>query len=308
MAYPTFYNPERVGQLFVPDTASAINAGLVADLKPASNDSHQHLLLLVDAQVDFVHIDGALSVPGAVDDTRRTIEWLFEHAEHISAVAASMDSHLPVQIFYPTWWVNPQGDHPEPYTVITSDAVKDGEWKPTFEPQWSVDYVQKLELQSKKQLMIWPYHTMIGTPGHTLTPALYEALAYHAAARQSEPVYLQKGTIAKTEYYSMLEPEVKVAGEPGGELNTDFLAMLEHYDRIYIAGQAKSHCVLETISSMMRHFGSNRPEMIDKLFVLIDCTSSVAHPEIDFEAIATEALASFAEKGLHIIQSSDPLP
>jgi len=304
---PAFYRDEDVGRLYVPRTEAAINAGLASGLPLAEDDEQRIILLLVDPQVDFIHTDGALSVPGAVDDTRRTIDWIFHNAERITAIAASLDSHIPTQIFYPTWWVDAQGRHPEPFTVITCDEVDRGVWQPVYEPQWSLRYVHVLETDAKKQLMIWPYHTMIGTPGHAITPALYEAIAYHSAARGSQPTFLHKGMIPKTEFYSMLEPEVKVVDAPQGELNVDFLKQLMSYDRIYVAGQAKSHCVLETITSVVRHTHS-KPDALSKWYVLTDCMSSVQHPQIDFDAMANRYFERFAEAGLNLVKSTDPLP
>jgi nicotinamidase/pyrazinamidase len=306
MALPGFYQPERVGTLYTPNTTAAVDEGRNAELTPARADRRRIILLLVDAQVDFIHTDGSLSVPGAIDDTRRTVEWIYNNIGRLTSIAASLDSHVPIQIFSPLWWVDADGQHPEPYTPISSTSVLAGRWTPLYEPDWSRYYVEKLELQSKKQLMIWPYHTLIGTPGHNLTPALYEALAFHSAARQEQPIFLNKGTIPKTEHYSMLEPEVKVQDHPQGGLNTQFLEMLDSYDVVYVAGQAKSHCVLETITSMMRFFKGNSAAL-DKLRLLIDCTSSVHHPEIDFDAIANEALAEYTKSGLHLVKSTDPI-
>jgi nicotinamidase/pyrazinamidase len=304
MTNPRFYDSKRVGQLYAPDMASVVDEGRAAGLSPAALDQERTILVLVDTQVDFVHADGALSVPGAVDDTRRTIEWIFRRVDRLTTIAASLDSHLPIQIFFPTWWADAAGQHPAPFTPISSADLTAGRWIPLYEQAWSVDYVERLEEQAKKELMIWPYHTLIGTTGHTLTPALYETVAYHSAARQAQPVFLTKGSIPKTEHYSILEPEVKVPEHPQGGLNTAFLDMLATYDRVYIAGQAKSHCVLETVTSIMRYF-DGQPEAIDKLRVLIDCTSSVAHPQIDFDTMANKAFARFEAHGLRLITSQD---
>jgi nicotinamidase/pyrazinamidase len=306
MAFPAFYNPDKVGQLYMPDIMAAVDAGREANLSPSEDDAVKSLLILVDTQIDFIHTDGALSVPGAIDDTRRTIEWLFEYTPRITTIAASLDSHTPNQIFFPSWWVDENGKHPAPYTVIHSADVDAGKWKPLYEPEWSMQYPHTLEKQAKKELMIWPYHTMIGTPGHGLTPALVEAVAYHCAARRTQPVYLYKGQIPQTEYYSMLEPEVKVPDHPLGNLNISFLNMINRYDKVYIAGQAKSHCVLETIASMTRYF-SGQMNMLHKLRVLIDATSSVVHPTIDFDAIANRAFAEFEKQGVQLIKTTDPL-
>lgn len=302
----TFYYPNRVGTLYIPDVMAVVQQGKNLRLPPAATDQRRIILLLVDPQVDFIHTNGALCVPGAIDDTRRTIDWILRHVGEITSIAASLDSHIPTQIFFPTWWVNAEGQHPEPFTSITSDKVDEGYWQPLYEPQWSRNYVHTLEIEAKKELMIWPYHTMIGTPGHSITPTLYEAITYQAAARQSQPTFLTKGAIPKTEHYSLLEPEVKVSNDPQGSLNTAFLEMLASYDLIYVAGQAKSHCVLETVTSVMLHY-QKQPEEITKWRVLTDCTSSVAHPEIDFNAMADQVLNRYAAHGLRLVTSQDPI-
>jgi nicotinamidase-related amidase len=306
MNFPAFYRPEHVGRIYAPDTVGAVHAGRTSGISSARSDSHRMVLLLVDPQVDFIHFDGTLTVPGAVDDTRRTVEWIFRNLERITTIAASLDSHMPIQIFSPTWWMNAHGEHPAPYTVIRSADVQSGVWRALYQPEWSIEYTEKLEAQARKALMIWPYHTLIGTPGHALTPVMYEAIAYHAAARQTQPTFLSKGSIPETEHYSMLEPEVKVPGHALGGLNVSFLNMLASYELIYVAGQAKSHCVLETVRSMVRYF-QHGSDVVRKIRILMDCTSSVVHPEIDFDAMATQALERYADHGLRLVSSGDAI-
>lgn len=307
MAFPPFYDLARVGTLYAPDVAGAMQAGQAAGLKPAAEDERRVVLILVDAQVDFIHPDGALSVPGAVADTRRTAEWLLRNTGQITAIVASLDTHVPLQIFYPTWWVDASGRHPAPFTPITAAEVEQRAWQPVVEPEWSRHYVRRLEEQARKTLMIWPYHTMIGTPGHAITPALYEAIAYHSAARSTQPIFLAKGSIAKTEHYSILEPEVKVVEEPLGALNTPLLEMLAGYDLVYVAGQAKSHCVLETVTTLYDYFADHAPDKISRWRFLEDCTSSVVHPEIDFDALANKELEMFKTQGMRMVKSIDPI-
>ena len=167
-------------------------------------------------------------------------------------------------------------------------------------------YVSELENRHKKQLMIWPYHCLVGTHGHDLTPSLYEAISYHAAARQAQPQFITKGEIAKTEHYSMLEPEVKVPDHAQGKLNTKFLSELQYFDLIYIAGEAKSHCVLETVNSIMAFF-SGQSEFIKKIRILSDGMSSVSHSEIDFDAMADEAFNQHKSNGLTFVTTEDTL-
>src|SRR5262245_5407764 len=88
MAFPSFYRPEKTGMLFMPNTMAAVEAGRSAALPPAALDTEKTALLLVDMQVDFVHPDGALYVPGAVEDSRRTIEWIFNNVGRITTIIA----------------------------------------------------------------------------------------------------------------------------------------------------------------------------------------------------------------------------
>jgi len=306
MGFPDFYDAAKVGTVYRPDVRQVVEAANEANVEPSAEDQRRVLLLVVDPQVDFVHEDGSLSVPGAVDDTRRLVAWLFEHLGEVTDIAVSLDSHIPLHIFYPGWWVDEKGEHPGAMTPITAEEVEAGRWTPTYEGEWSRRYVRQLEDSAKKTLMIWPYHTMIGTVGHAITPALYEAIVYHSEARRSEPTYLVKGRIPKTEHYSIFEPEVKVPEDPEGGLNTALLERLAGYDLIYVAGQAKSHCVLETVTSIV-NYADVQPGLIEKLRLLNDCTSSVAHPEIDFEAMANEQFDSFARTGLQRVTTDDPL-
>ncbi len=147
---PDFYNPENVGKLYAPRTPQVISQGRADNLPHAHRDEQRVMLLLVDPQVDFVHEDGSLSVPGAVDDTRRTIEWMFRHITEMTSIAASLDSHIPTQIFYSTWWTNEADQHPAPFTPITSADVDQQRWQPVFERQWSCSYVHTLEEQRQK--------------------------------------------------------------------------------------------------------------------------------------------------------------
>jgi nicotinamidase/pyrazinamidase len=304
--HPDFYQPDRVGELYAPRIHEAIMEGLSTKVEEAGRYETKTLLLLVDPQVDFIHVDGSLSVPGAVEDTRRTIGWIFGNLEKITNIAVSLDTHTPQHIFYPTWWADADGASPQPFTTITADDVAKGVWSPVEQPAWSREYVKVLQERAQKELMIWPYHTILGTPGHSITPALYEVLVYFTAARKTDLRLLRKGTLAQTEYYSLFEPEVKIPDDPEGNLNQEFMDWVLGFDAIYFAGQAKSHCVLESVSSIVKRYG-DQPEVMAKVHLLEDCMSSVGHPEIDFEAVAVDVFNQFSQRGLKLLKSSDPI-
>ncbi|MDA2934876.1 cysteine hydrolase family protein [Acidobacteria bacterium AH-259-D05] len=305
--FPASYDPQRIGTLFYPDVATLAEDAIKANLLPASEDQRKTHLLIIDMQVDFCHEQGALHVPGAAQDIRRLIEFIYRNAERISSITCSLDSHLPYQIFHPSWWADEQGNHPAPFTVITEQDVQLGKWQPLFEPEWSVSYVRKLRESAKKELTIWPYHVPIGGVGNALDPELWAAVFWHSVARKSQPTWWAKGSVAKTEHYSILRPEIPVSEAPQYEAGNSLLEKLERQEHLIIAGEAASHCVLETIEDLLEEFG-DKPETLDGMFILRDCTSPVQHPKIDFAAITQRRFAQFEERGIHLILSTDPLP
>ena len=304
---PTFYDPERIGKLFYPDTQLISKQAEEAGLKAAQSDDPQVMLLLVDMQIDFCHTQGALYTPGALDDIKRVIDFIFRNASRLSHITCSMDSHYPFQIFHPPWWVDADGKHPPPFTVITKEDVQQGKWIPVREEEWSRAYVEKLEQKSKKQLLIWPYHVPVGAAGHLLDPELWSVVFWHGIARQNQPVFWQKGTIPETEHYSVLQPEIPVTDKPESGLSTDFVGLLNSFDYVVIAGEAASHCVQETVKDIVAFYGEGTNEL-KKFIVLEDCTSPVQHPEIDFDKLTREQFETFKKQGVSFQKSTAPLP
>ena len=282
-----------------------IEAGRSAGLTPAEEDRERVALVLVDYQHDFVDPTGTLYVPGSQHDVARLLTWFYANAHRITSIYASLDTHVPLQIFFSSWWKNPQtGEHPAAYTVITADDVVSGRWVPVFQPEWSVSYVRQLQQQAKKDLMIWPAHTMEGTLGHMLVAPISEAISWHSAARSTQPTYIVKGRTLRTEYYGIFGAEVPDPQDPTSALNLPLLDAVMQHDKVYIAGEAKSHCVLETERQLVNRFG-DRTDLMQRLYLLRDCTSSVQHPTIDFDALAEQELATMTRRGVRLVASTD---
>ncbi|MFZ2489468.1 MAG: nicotinamidase [Anaerolineae bacterium] len=303
-SFPAFYDPERIGTLLLPDTAAIAAAAAAAHLAPASRDTRHVQLLLIDMQVDFCHPTGSLYVPGALGDLRRVIEFIYEHAADITEIICSLDSHLPNQIFFPSWWVDADGNHPAPFTLISRADVDTGRWRPLFERDWSREYVARLEEDARKLLTIWPYHVLLGSPGHALDPELWSAVMWHALARKTEPRWLLKGSDPRTEHYSIIKPEVVPADMPQAGVNESLLARLAAADQVFVAGEAESHCVLETVADIVEAL-ADQPGAVARVALLRDCTSPVVHPDIDFHALAQARLAELARQGLRLVDSTE---
>ena len=138
---------------------------------------------------------------------------------------------------------------------------------------------------------------------------------FHAVTRQRQTHFETKGTHALTENYSVLSPEVtELNGQVVGAFNAAFFDMLMSYDRIYVFGQAKSHCVLSTLSDIRDHVATVDPELVKKIWILEDAMSPVPAPpldplppELDFPAVADRAIADFVRSGMHIAKTTDPI-
>lgn len=315
---PAFHDADKIGSLIHPDVstiaAQAVRARLdqetitrSAQHSPAGLKKPKIHLLIVDMQVDFCHPDGALYVPGAQDDLKRLIRFIDHQSEHISCITCSLDSHLPFQIFHPAWWVNRAGEHPAPFTIITCADVIDHKWIALFEPEWSAEYTLRLSRHTHKELTIWPYHCLIGSAGQSLDAELMSTILRHSFSTNRQPAWWIKGNIPQTEHYSIIQPEIPVPEQSLNSPDRELFSLFADSEFVFIAGEAKSHCVLETIEDLVERY-QGKPDILQRIYVLEDCTSSIRHPEIDYETIAQNRFADFARKGVHFTRSTDPLP
>lgn len=316
---PQFHDPARVSAVHVE------RAALVAEIaeaykkqhaiQPAAKDKVRIAAFGIDAQIGFCTPGASLFVPGAVEDTQRTLAWLYGNLDKLTQLAFSLDTHRVFQIFHPAWWIDDQGKHPAPFTPITTADVREGKWKPVMHPAECLEYVKKLEAEGKYSLTIWPYHVLLGGVSHALVPALMEAAIFHALVRSAQSHFETKGTHAMTENYSVMSPEVReLGGKSVGTFNAPFFKMLMDFDRVYVFGQAKSHCVLSTLRDMQTHIASVDPSLLKKIYVLEDAMSPVQPPPItplppglDFPRIADEAFRELRAAGMNIVKTTDPI-
>ena len=159
-------------------------------------------------------------------------------------------------------------------------------------------------------LAIWPYHAMLGGIGHAVVSAVDEACFFHAIARRMQIHYEIKGRNPLTENYSVLRPEVvnDPDGKPIDQENMTFLEMLLGYDRVIIAGQAKSHCVAWTVSDLLTEIQRMDTELAKKIYLVDDLTSPVVVPGIvDYTEPADAAFAKASDAGMHVVRSTEPI-
>jgi nicotinamidase-related amidase len=157
---------------------------------------------------------------------------------------------------------------------------------------------------------VWPYHAMVGGIGHALVSAVEEACFFHSIARHSPTNYELKGRHPLTENYSVLRPEVMEVSEGHflAQKNTRLVEALLGFNAVIIAGQAKSHCVAWTVADLLTEIQSRDPSLAQKVYLLEDCTSPVVVPGmIDYTDQANTTFDRFAEAGIKIVKSTDPI-
>lgn len=330
---PSFFEPGRVGEVWrVPyqERAKAAEAWATEHgLPSAAEDRLRVCLLLVDVQNTFcipefeLFVAGA-SGRGAVEDNVRLCEFLYRNLGSITQIAATLDTHTAMQIFHPVFWVNDAGDHPVGgQTIIQPEDIENGTWRVNpavadsvaggnveYLKRHALHYARTLTDRGKFPLLVWPYHAMRSGISHALVSAVDEAIFFHTIARQSQAWFEVKGGNPLTEHYSALHPEVMkdAEGRQIGEKNTALIENLLAFDAVLVAGQAKSHCVNWTVRDLLTDIEERDPDLAHKVVLLEDCTSPVVVPDgPDFTPQADAAFADFAEAGMQVARSTEPL-
>ena len=312
---PAYYQATDSQNIYLPRyEAIAQAANLTKSQLPQRSSKAQTALFVIDAQIGFCHPKASLYVPGAEADMDRLAEFIYRNVSDLDALYFSFDTHSCFQIFFPAFWLNANQEHPAPFTIITAQEVAQGKWRAVREPEFALQYLRQLEATGKYQLCIWPYHTMMGSVDHALAPVLFESALFHAQATGRETFWQVKGRAPLTENYSVFAPEITklITADTQlkvGSFNVELLNKLMRYDRIYIAGEASSHCVRFTIADLVQQLMSVDRSLLTKLYILQDCMSPVpAIPNVvDFPALATQALAEFAALGVNIVKSTDEI-
>jgi nicotinamidase-related amidase len=326
---PEFFDVQKVGGVWqIPYEERARQARDWArqyQLTPAAADPAGTWLMLIDVQNTFCIPEfelyvGGRSGRGAVEDNVRLCQFLYRNLGNISHITATLDTHKTMQVFHAIFFVDKDGNHPAPYTDIHASELRDGKWRfnpalasqfdmaPEYGQQMMIHYAEELEKKSKFALTIWPYHAMLGGIGHALVSAVEEAIFFHSIARLAQPDIEIKGDKPFTENYSVIGPEVLTGpmGETLGTHNQKFIEQLQHFDRLIIAGQAKSHCVAWTVSDLLEDIALVDLELARKVYLLEDCTSPVVVPGVvDHTEAAEAAYERFAKAGMHVVRSTE---
>jgi nicotinamidase-related amidase len=333
---PGFFDPANAGRWdYRPEQSRIFDEAMQAasSLRPAASDRKRLDFLGIDLQKDFGLKEGSLFVggrsgTGAIEDSARIARWIYDNLSVITNIRLTLDTHRPFQIFSRSFWVKADDSPIDAFTFVTADEIRQGVYRPrpaaahvaangnyAWLLKQVIDYCEQLERAGKYKLYIWPEHCLLGTAGHNLIGVIEEAALYHSWARGSQGDFQIKGTNPLTENYSVLRPEVLVRhdGKPLAQKNVSFIETLLAADYVVIGGQAASHCVKSSIDDFLDEILAKDPTLAQKVYVVEDFMSSVTVPDgqggffADFTPEAQAALAKFANAGMHVVKSTDPV-
>lgn len=257
-------------------------------------------LLIIDPQNDFCLPSGNLSIPNADNDMVTLAQFVEKNRDKINDISLTLDSHHYYDISHPSFWFNPETcDRPEPFTIITSQDLKDGKWKTSDEDfeDFAMAYVSKLEDNEKYPLCIWPPHCLIGTEGHNVFSILQEKLQTWEVANKQVVNYINKGVNPYTEHYSAVKAEIPLVEDQSTTTNTRLVSELNEADIILLSGQASSHCVANTYYDLINYL----PTLAPRIHILKDTMS----PVTGFEELEEKFLNSAFENKSFITNTVD---
>lgn len=275
-------------------------------------------LLVIDPQNDFcdlpadylpvdpvskLTIQPALPVPGAHVDMLRVADLINRGMTGLSGISMTLDSHHRLDIAHPTFWKDALGNAVPPFTQISANDVREGQYLPR-NPQSTpraLAYLDALDASGRYQLMVWPIHCQIGTWGHNVHAAVLAAGNRWEDTRLGIIDKVIKGTNPWTEHYSAVLAEVPDEDDDATQLNQAFIDSLAKADQVYITGEASSHCVKATTEHIVSNFDQGS---LSKLVLLTDCMSPVTGFDGQYDSFVRDMRA----RGLQIATAADVLP
>jgi nicotinamidase/pyrazinamidase len=270
-------------------------------------------ILAIDVQRDFCDENGALSVKGAKEDSIRLSKLIDVKGNDISQIFITLDSHNEFDIAHPVFWVNEQGENPSPFTIITKNDVKNETWRSANEKYQShaLEYVKALESNGKYPLCIWPSHCIMGSEGWCIEENILNSINRWSKEIRKNIKFYIKGLNPLTEHYSAFKADVEMNSDPSTLMNEKFIydminsLQMNQCDEILIAGQAKSHCVANSLydfSNFINYaYNKHSSSLLSKVVLLEDAMSSVT----GFENLGDKFFEDMISLGMKIAKTTD---
>jgi nicotinamidase-related amidase len=129
-------------------------------------------------------------------------------------------------------------------------------------------------------------------------PELFDALT-EWETRFAFVDYVTKGSNILTEHYSAVQADVPDASDASTQINTRLIQTLENADVVLIAGEARTHCLANTVRDVANNFGDD--SFVSKLVLLTDASSDIP----GFESHAQNFMNEMAGRGMQTTTTTE---
>jgi nicotinamidase/pyrazinamidase len=279
---------------------------------------HNLHLLVIDPQNDFCDLPAnylpadtlsgslnapALPVPGAHADMLKVADLVNRGQGGLSGISATIDSHHRLDIAHPTFWTDGEMRAVHPFTQIAAADVRAGRYLPRDPAALPrvLTYLDRLEAAGRYTLMVWPVHCEMGTWGHGVHADVQAAFNCWEKSTLGSVNRVVKGTNPWTEHYSAILAEVPDEDDETTQLNSCLIDLLTKADRVFISGEAGSHCVKATTEHLVANFDQRH---LSRLVLLTDCMSAVTGFDGQHQAFIDDMVS----RGLQAAKAADVVP
>ena len=253
-------------------------------------------LVIIDPQNCFMdYVRSPLPVPGARSDIRRLRKFISKSKHNLDRIVVSYDNHPYDHISHANRWIDAEDNHPTSFTVITCDDMRDGVWRAANpdDQEWQLEYLRLL----KRPHVIWPVHGQENEWEANIQKGLLSTLSfYHDLGKPCD--YYAKGMHRDTEQFGIFGAEVPYPGVPETDINHELIAQIDEYDTVIFAGEASSHCVMDSVKQFIDYMPSQDPT---KVVLLTDCMSPVP----GFAEVAEGWLSEMDAVGVRLAKSTE---
>lgn len=263
-------------------------------------------LLLIDPQNSFCDLppeylprraDGGveaptLAVPGAHADMQRVARLIQAAGARLADIVVTLDTHNRMDIAHNVFWVDGQGAPVQPFTLVSLAKVESGEIttrEPANLPR-AIAYLRALEARGRMHIL-WPVHCEIGTWGNNVHADVQAAYSQWEEVTGRSVQKVVKGMNPWTEHFSAVRAEVPDEDDPDTLTNQALIDSFKAADVVYIAGEAGSHCVAETVRHIAEGFGD---APLGKFVLITDGISPVP----GFETAQTAFFSEMRDRGM----------
>ena len=270
----------------------------------------KNCLLIIDPQNDFVDPKGSLCVPGAEEDMTRLAEFISTNKNDIDGVVMTMDSHNVMDIAHPGYWLDMDGNHPKPFTSIKKKEAKGRKYMVNMpgtpedvvleKQKMVIEYLEDLESVGKSHT-IWPEHCIQGTWGHNVYGPLMDSVLDWVNEKARDYVLYPKGMYPNAEHYGAFEAEVPDPKAPETTMVAahNIMGYMDNFENVYLCGEAKSHCVANTLSQIMKLVkGTDFQDMVTRYVIIEDVMTDVP----GFEDLNKEVFDEARQMGFRFIK------